>query len=81
MESAKATIRNVSHERRAEAIRAGFAWFRVNDLRVRWGVSRQCLYNWRRAGILPEPVRLGPNMVAWPADVIFEFEKTRVSDR
>ena len=29
------------------------------------GVSRSTVYNWRRSGLLPLPVRLGPNRVAY----------------
>ena len=50
---------------------------RISELRTRWGVSRQTIYNWRREGLLPKPVRLGPNVVAFALEDIERFEAER----
>lgn len=49
------------------------------DLMKRWGCSRQSLFNWRKAGLLCDPIALGPNTWAWPLAVIEEFERKRAS--
>ena len=53
-------------------------WLRARDLMSRYGVSRQTIYAWRRRGILPAAVQLGPNTVAWDPRAIEQFEKSRL---
>ena len=36
----------------------------------RWPVSNATLWRWVNVGILPKPVKLGPQVVAWPISVI-----------
>lgn len=36
------------------------------EVQARIGVSKVTAWRWRRAGMFPEPVRLGPHVVAWP---------------
>jgi predicted DNA-binding transcriptional regulator AlpA len=40
----------------------------------RWPVSTATLWRWVTAGILPPPVKLGPQIAAWPIDVIEAHE-------
>ena len=58
---------------------AAARWFRVPNLMARYGVSRQTIYVWRRRGILPPAVKLGPNVIAWSPESIAEFERQRAS--
>lgn len=50
---------------------------RINELRRRWGVSRQTLANWRKRGLLPAPIKLGLNVVAWRLSEIERIEAER----
>ncbi len=48
---------------RAEWEPGGF--IRQRELLDELGVSRATLWSWRRKGLFPEPVSLGPQAVAW----------------
>ena len=49
---------------------------RTKDVLAILRVSKPTLWAWRRAGRFPEPLRLGPNTVAWrEADVRRWIEK------
>jgi predicted DNA-binding transcriptional regulator AlpA len=41
----------------------------------RLGVCRATLWKWRQRGWFPEPVNLGPNVTAWPMEVVREWEE------
>ena len=41
------------------------------------GVSRTTVYNWRRAGLLPPAIKLGPNSVGFLSDQIQAFIASR----
>jgi prophage regulatory protein len=41
------------------------------------GISRVTLWQWRKAGAFPEPLRLGPNVIAWPEPVIARWLEAR----
>ena len=43
---------------------------RQREVLAMLGVSRPTLWAWRRAGRFPEPLRLGPNVIAWPQSVV-----------
>ncbi len=43
---------------------------RVLDL---LGVSKPTLHRWRRSGAFPAPVRIGPNCIGWPEDVVRQW--------
>lgn len=44
-------------------------------VKARYGnVSDPTLYRWIRAGIFPEPEKLGPNFVAWRESVLKEYD-------
>jgi prophage regulatory protein len=50
---------------------------RQHQLAEALGVSTVTLWNWRKAGILPEPVQLGPRFVGWKREVINEWLENR----
>lgn len=52
-------------------------WFRTRSLQERYDVSRQTIWSWRKKGILPKPVQIGPNTVAWSPEQIAQFERQR----
>lgn len=58
----------------------GETWFRIHDLQRRYDVSRQTIQNWRKMKLLPPPVKIGPNTVGWPPEVIEAFERKRADD-
>jgi predicted DNA-binding transcriptional regulator AlpA len=43
----------------------------------RYGVSRVAWWEWRRRGIAPQPVQLGPNTQRYRLSDLLEFEKQR----
>ena len=45
----------------------------------RWPVSTGTLWRWVAAGILPPPVRLGPQVVAWPVEIIEAYEAAQTA--
>ena len=46
---------------------------RVADLQAQLGLSRTTIWRLRRAGKIPQPIRISPNAVGWPAHVITEW--------
>lgn len=46
---------------------------RVTDLMALLGLSRTTIWCLRRAGKLPQPIRLSANAIGWPADVIHQW--------
>lgn len=46
---------------------------RVADLQAQLGLSRTTIWRLRRAGEIPQPVRISPNAVGWPVHVITEW--------
>ena len=46
---------------------------RPADLAEVLGVSIVTLWNWRRSGVLPEPLSLGPRFIGWPCEVLNEW--------
>jgi len=45
----------------------------------RWPVSTGTLWRWVAAGILPPPIKLGPQVVAWPVEVIEAYEAAQTA--
>lgn len=43
---------------------------RCKELCELFSVSRSTIWRWVQNGRLPKPLRLGPNVVGWPEDVI-----------
>lgn len=43
---------------------------RPAELAKALSVSKVTLWNWRRKGILPEPITFGPRFIGWPRDVL-----------
>jgi predicted DNA-binding transcriptional regulator AlpA len=43
---------------------------RSNELAKSLGVSKTTLWRWRRAGFFPEPIQIGPRLIAWKSSEI-----------
>ena len=43
---------------------------RPKSLASQLGVSKTTLWRWRREGILPQPLKLGPRMIGWEKSTI-----------
>jgi predicted DNA-binding transcriptional regulator AlpA len=65
------------NQRRAAVVAQHQGWFRPNDLAARWNVDRSTLWRWCEAGVLARPQTIGRRAVAWPPEVIAEFETRR----
>lgn len=46
---------------------------RPNELAETLGVSLPTLWVWRKNGLLPEPIQLGPRFVGWKAEDLNEW--------
>lgn len=46
---------------------------RANDLAQYLNVSTQTIWRWRKTGLLPTPISLGPRLVAWEQQVIEDW--------
>jgi len=44
------------------------------DLADRYGVCRDSIHRWKRAGRIPRPVRLGDNTVRWSLAAVENYE-------
>jgi prophage regulatory protein len=55
-------------------------YMRAGELVERLGVCRATLWKWRQRGWFPEPVSLGPNVTAWPIEVVEAWE-TKAAQR
>ncbi|PMM19949.1 hypothetical protein BCT62_00375 [Vibrio splendidus] len=40
-------------------------FIRANELSEALGISLSTLWRWRKAGVVPEPISLGPRIVGW----------------
>ncbi len=45
----------------------------------RWPVTTSTLWRWVAAGVLPQPVKLGPQVAAWPVEVIEAYEAAQAA--
>ena len=43
---------------------------RRQEVEKRCGLARTTIYRWMRAGMFPEPLRVGPRAVRWPESEI-----------
>jgi prophage regulatory protein len=50
---------------------------RQHELAKALNVCPVTIWNWRKAGYIPEPIKLGPRFVVWPRDVINEWIRSR----
>lgn len=51
-------------------------FYSAEDLSIMFSVTVRTIWNWRRRGILPPPVRLG-GVVRWRGDVIDRWARVR----
>lgn len=52
-------------------------FIRISELQVLLKVSRATISNWRKRGILPQPLKIGPNTIGYQSETIGEFIRTR----
>ena len=45
----------------------------------RWPVTTSTLWRWVAAGVLPQPVKLGPQVAAWAMEVIEAYEAAQAA--
>ncbi len=50
---------------------------RMSELVKIIGVSKCTLWRWRQAGVFPNPVHLGPRLVAWKSCEVDAWMKAR----
>ena len=50
---------------------------RREEVETRCGIARSSIYRLMRTGQFPEPVRVGPRAVRWPASEIEEWLRAR----
>lgn len=62
---------------RSKPVRPPAEFVRAPALAARLGIGEVTLWHWRRDGLIPPPVRLGPNVVAWPEATIRAWMATR----
>jgi predicted DNA-binding transcriptional regulator AlpA len=55
-------------------------YFSVKDLAVRFRVSEQTVWYWRREGRLNRPVKLGVNSTRWKLIDVEQFEADRFKE-
>jgi predicted DNA-binding transcriptional regulator AlpA len=53
------------------------AFYSVKYLARRWGVHQITVFKWAAAGILPKPLRIGPNTSRWIGSDIEAHERAR----
>jgi len=53
---------------------------RPKELAQILGVSNQTIWRWRRESEIPEPIFLGPRMIAWEAKVIEKWLEEKRSE-
>lgn len=52
----------------------------ADDLRTRFTLSRTTVFRWRRMGLFPDPIRLGPARVAWRESDIAAWLAARMTN-
>jgi predicted DNA-binding transcriptional regulator AlpA len=50
------------------------------DLAERFGVTRTTVWRWTAEGLLPEPVKIGPNTTRWRLADVQAFEAMRAQE-
>lgn len=53
------------------------AIYREKDVLALLGVSKATLWRWRREGVFPHPIQLGPNTVGWRRGDVDEWLASR----
>ena len=48
-------------------------FMRSSALSKTLGISESTLWRWRKAGLIPEPINLGPRIVGWRIDDIQDW--------
>ena len=47
------------------------------QLAERFGVSRQTIWRWAGAGVMPQPVKLSPGFTRWRSDQVKAWEQEK----
>lgn len=55
-------------------------YFTDTQLAGRFGVSRQTVWRWARAGRMPQPVKLSPGFTRWRSDAIEAWEQEKAAE-
>ena len=50
---------------------------RRDEVEARCGIARTTVYRLMRAGLFPEPIKIGPRAVRWPASEIESWLASR----
>lgn len=53
------------------------SYIRQRELLANLGVSRATLWSWRQKGLFPEPISLGPQVVAWRSSDVAAWRRRR----
>lgn len=73
------TLPSAAQEGRLEAVPAEDEYFmRLPDVQKLVPADRTTLWRWVKAGTFPAPVKLGPNLSAWPASQVKDWIKDRI---
>jgi prophage regulatory protein len=56
-------------------------YFSAAELAKYFGLSQGTIWRWAKDGILPQPTRLTPKTVRWPASAIETFEQSGTTAR
>ena len=54
-------------------------YLNVEQVAIRFGVSTDTIWRWKRNGDFPKAVRIGPNITRWRLEDILEHECTFAS--
>lgn len=55
-------------------------FYRLPQLKQRFGISASSIWAWTKAGKFPAPIKLGTNTTAWDASEIEAWAKARIAE-
>lgn len=53
-------------------------FYRLHDLKVRFGVSGSSIWSWVKQGTFPAPIKLSAKITAWEISVIEDWVQARI---